>query len=75
MNNPGHFLTLKENFPLVDSKPVDDTISKVFFERALIQKSVSFIIKDLYMSFCYDKGRFFNLLRNYFVRIVKQSLK
>ncbi len=40
MNNPGHFMTLKENFPIVDSKPVDDTISKVFFERALIQETL-----------------------------------
>lgn len=40
MNNPEHFMTLKENFPIVDSKPVDDTISKVFFERALIQETL-----------------------------------
>lgn len=40
MNNPGHFMTLKENFPIVDPKPVDDTISKVFFERALIQETL-----------------------------------
>lgn len=39
MNNPGHFMTLKENFPIVDARPVDDTIAKVFFERALIQDS------------------------------------
>ncbi len=29
-NNPEHFMTLKENFPVVDPKPVNKTISKVF---------------------------------------------
>lgn len=61
MNNPGHFMTLKENFPIVDSKPVDDTISKVFFERALIQDSVSGRMKDFWHSFCYSSHRFFNM--------------
>ncbi len=37
MNNPGHFQTLKEKFPIVNRKLVNKTISKVFFERALIQ--------------------------------------
>lgn len=61
MNNPDHFMTLKENFPIVDSKPVDDTISKVFFERAMIQDSVSDKLKDYWCSFCYSSLRFFNM--------------
>ena len=61
MNNPGHFMTLKENFPIVDVKPVDDTISKVFFERALIQYSTSAKLKDYWYSFLYNYRRFFNM--------------
>ena len=69
MNNPGHFMTLKENFPIVDAKPVDDTISKVFFERALIQDSFLGMLKDLWQSFHYSISRFMrmsvkNLARN-----------
>ena len=61
MNNPGHFMTLKENFPIVDVKPLDDTISKVFFERALIQYSISAKLKDYWHSFLYNYRRFFNM--------------
>ncbi|MEE3416268.1 MAG: hypothetical protein VZR53_12970, partial [Prevotella sp.] len=61
MNNPGHFMTLKENFPIVDVKPVDDTISKVFFERALIQYSISAKLKDYWHSFFYNYRRFFTM--------------
>ena len=62
MNNPGHFMTLKENFPIVDEKPVDETISKVFFERALIQKSVLDMSKDMFMSLHYDVWHFIEML-------------
>ena len=62
MNNPGHFMTLKENFPIVDTRPVDDTISKVFFERALIQASYIDKLHDLGLSFRYGFRRFFMLL-------------
>ena len=61
MNNPGHFMTLKENFPIVDVKPLDDTISKVFFERALIQYSISAKLKDYWHSFFYNYRRFFTM--------------
>lgn len=61
MNNPGHFMTLKENFPIVDAKPVDDTISKVFFERAMIQNSTLAKLKDYWQSFFYNYRRFFNM--------------
>ena len=61
MNNPGHFMTLKENFPIVDSKPVDDTISKVFFERARIQKSFTTKWKDYSNSLVYHPFRFFKM--------------
>ena len=59
MNNPGHFMTLKENFPIVYAKPVDDTISKVFFERAMIQYSTLAKLKDYWQSFSYNYRRFF----------------
>ena len=62
MNNPDHFMTLKENFPIVGSKPVDDTISKVYFERALIQTSLNNKIKDFWASFCYSPIRFITML-------------
>ena len=61
MNNPGHFMTLKENFPIVDAKPVDDTISKVFFERALIQPDFGSKINDYYLSFRYSLFRFLRM--------------
>lgn len=61
MNNPSHFMTLKENFPIVDNKPVDDTISKVFFERALIQSSLSDKISDLWSSLKYHPIRFWGM--------------
>ena len=70
MNNPGHFITLKENFPIVDAKPVDDTISKVFFERALIQGSFIDMIKDMCKSFYYNNKRFANMLIKYYFRKV-----
>ena len=61
MNNPEHFMTLKENFPIVDAKPVDDTISKVFFERALIQDSFLDKLDDYLSSFRYSSKRFFGM--------------
>ena len=62
MNNPGHFMALKENFPVVDSKPVNDTISKVFFERAMIQSSTIDKLKDLWSSFRFSSNRFLRML-------------
>ncbi len=61
MNNPGHFMTLKENFPIVNPRPIKDTISKVFFERALIQDSASEKLKDFWLSFFYNYRRFFKM--------------
>lgn len=61
MNNPGHFMCLKENFPIVDAKPIDETISKTFFERAQIQHSISLKIRDYWMSFIYNPMRFFRM--------------
>ncbi len=61
MNNPDHFMCLKDNFPIVDAKPVDDTISKTFFERAIMQKSLPLSIRDYWMSFIYNPVRFFRM--------------
>lgn len=62
MNNPGHFMTLKENFPIVDPKPVDETISKVFFERAMINEPFICKLSDLWHSFRYSSKRFMKML-------------
>lgn len=59
MNNPEHFITLKENFPIVDPVFIDDTISKVFFERAQVQGDCKLKIMDYYSSFKYSHIRFF----------------
>ena len=67
MNNPGHFMTLKENFPIVDAKPVDDTISKVFFERAMIQDNFSDKLDDYLSSFRYSSKRF---LRMFLIKVL-----
>lgn len=71
MNNPDHFMTLKENFPIVDSKPVDDTISKVFFERAMIQDSVRDALWDYKKSFQYGACRFIKM----FFKAIAQKFK
>ncbi len=67
MNNPGHFMTLKENFPIVDAKPVDDTISKVYFERAMIQDNFSDKLNDYLSSFRYSSKRF---LRMFLIKVL-----
>lgn len=72
MNNPGHFMTLKENFPIVDSKPVDDTISKVFFERALIQSTFYKKAMDFNFSLKYCPARFFRMLGKQMCEIGKR---
>ena len=54
MNNPEHFMCLKENFPIVNSKPVDETISKTLFERAMIQVNINKCLKDLILSIQYS---------------------
>ena len=72
MNNPGHFMTLKENFTIVDSKPVDDTISKVFFERAMIQDSFKDKLNDLCQSFRYSARRFWAMSLKNLYRIINK---
>ena len=71
MNNPGHFMTLKINFPIVDYVPINDTISKVFFERALIQESFKSRWKDYLCSIRYSPLRFFKMSLKHIVDIVK----
>ena len=75
MNNPDHFVCLKENFPIVDSKPVDDTISKVFFERALIQLSFADRIRDYGMSFRYSPTQFLTMIFKMMIRSIKRCFK
>jgi len=72
MNNPGHFMTLKENFPIVDAKPVDDTISKVFFERAMIQDGFLDKFDDYLSSFRYSSKRFFRMFLTKVLHIWKR---
>lgn len=62
MNNPEHFMCLKENFPIVDRRPVDDTISKTLFERAMIQSTTISMFKDLALSLKYSRIIMFKLL-------------
>jgi len=61
MNNPEHFMCLKNNFPVVDPKSVNDTISKTFFERAEIQKSMLLRLRDFWMSLIFNPKRFFRM--------------
>ena len=70
MNNPNHFVCLKENFPIVDSRPVNDTISKVFYERALIQLSLTNKIRDYGMSFRYSPVRFVTMACKMLVKTI-----
>ena len=71
MNNPGHFITLKENFPIVNVKPVNDTISKVYFERGLIRDSIFYHVQDFLFSFWYNPRRFFKMTFAYLVKSYK----
>ena len=68
MNNPGHFMTLKENFPIVDRRPIDDTISKVFFERAIIQEHFADLLKDMFLSMYYNVCRFSRLFLKFLAK-------
>lgn len=72
MNNPGHFITLKENFPIVAAKPVDDTISKVFFERAMIQEGFVDKFNDYLSSFRYSSKRFLRMFLTKVLHIWKR---
>ena len=72
MNNPDHFLCLKDNFPIVDSHPINDTISKTYFERALIQVNLRLKSRDYWKSFIYQPKRFFSM---WFLKLGKQVLR
>ena len=50
MNNPEHFECLKENFPVVARKPIDNTIAKTLFERALIRENIKLCLYDIVLS-------------------------
>ena len=71
MNNPEHFMCLKENFPIVDSTPVNDTISKTLFERALIQDSFHDKLKDWRTSFIYSPLQCIKMVGKQFLKIGK----
>ena len=58
MRNPEHFECLKENFPIVNPHSVNDTISKTYFERALVQSSLKLRFHDFYKSLSYNYRRF-----------------
>lgn len=61
MRAPYHFECLRDNFPIVDSGPIDDTIAKTYFERALIQNSFIEKIKDFSRSIKNNPRRFFSM--------------
>jgi len=70
MNNPDHFICLKENFPIVDSKPIDETISKTYFERAEIQCAFLLKLRDFWMSFKYCPVCFMRMYSKMLVRLL-----
>lgn len=61
MRAPHHFECLRDNFPIVDRRPLDDTISKTYFERALVQDSFRDRLRDFYQSLRNDPRRFFSM--------------
>ena len=75
MNNPDHFKCLKDNFPVVDSKPINETISKVYYERSLIQISILNKIKDLWSSFLYSPACFSIMVFSGFKSLIKKCSK
>ena len=68
MNNPEHFMCLKENFPIVDSSPVNETISKTLFERALIQYSIKAQFMDFASSLRYNTPIFLRMTMKYLLK-------
>lgn len=65
MKNPNHFRCLKLNFPIIDQRYINDTISKTYFERALIQKHFKDKMTDFWASFQYNAIRFIKMLMIY----------
>lgn len=61
MRAPHHFECLRDNFPIVDRRPLDDTISKTYFERALVQDTFRDRLRDFYQSLRNDPRRFFSM--------------
>lgn len=72
MNNPDHFLCIKDNFPIIDPHPINDTISKTFFERAQIQEGFCNKCKDYWKSLKYCPCRFMKMVMRESVKNVKK---
>ena len=74
MNNPEHFECLKENFPIVARKPIDNTIAKTLFERALIQKKVKQCLYDLFLSIRTSPLTFINVALLFITKKIKSMM-
>jgi len=73
MRAPHHFECLRDNFPIVDSKPLDDTIAKTYFERALVQDSFSRKMRDLFRSLENSPARFFSMVIHFIWLTLKRK--
>lgn len=73
MNNPEHFMCLKENFPIVNPTPVDRTISKTLFERALIQETRKEAMNDALMSIKLSPLTFIKMWCHHILHKIKTS--
>lgn len=71
MRNPDHFVCLKKNFPIVQSRYIDDTISKTLFERAMIQSSKKKMMDDMWQSFKYNPYRCLKMTAKAIKRTIK----
>ena len=71
MKAPFHFECLRDNFPIVDRKPLDDTIAKTYFERALVQDSYLEKMRNFGRSLKNSPGRFISMA----VHAIWMSLK
>ena len=61
MRAPHHFECLRDNFPIVERKPLDKTISKTYFERAMVQDGFFARMKDMGCSFKNSPHSFFTM--------------
>jgi len=68
---PFHFECLRDNFPIVDRKPLNDTIAKTYFERALVEDRFVDRIKDFGHSLSNSPERFFSMSALTIWRIIK----
>ena len=74
MNNPEHFECLRENFPIVARKPIDNTIAKTLFERALIRENIKLCLYDIVLSIRTSPPTFIKIALLFITKKIKSMM-